>query len=106
MSEHQRLVGLRLIESVPFAGEELTNPTLKGHGPRGQVDSFTAVRLDVDGRMVPISANQRADGIALDRDFLNRDTNKPAHERVVVGLSGIRGYIYAAEVSPPVDAKK
>ena len=99
--QHKRLVGLRFIESVPFAGEEVTNAMLKSYDPRGKVDSLTPVRFDESGRAVPLSANQAPQGFALERGYLNRDTNRPATERVVVGLPGIRAFIYGpAEAKP------
>ncbi len=102
--QHKKLVGLRFIESVPFAGDELTAATLKSHSPRGQVDSITPVRFDELGRAVALAANQAPQGFALEREYLERATNKPARERVVVGLAGIRVFIYGpAEVKQ--DAK-
>ena len=98
--QHKRLVGLRFVESVSFAGDELPSATLKSHSERGQVDSFTFIRFEADGRAVPLGPNQAAQGIALERNYLDRATNKPRHERAVIGLVAVRQYFYG-----PAEAK-
>ena len=99
--QHKRLVGLRFIESVPFAGEEITTAMLKSHDARGKCDTLTPVRFDELGRAVPLSANQAPQAFALEREYLDLATGKQRRERVAVGLGGIRVFIYGpAEAKP------
>ena len=102
--QHKRLVGLRFTESVPFASDELTNATLKSHSPRGNVDTITPVRFDELGRAVGLEKGQAPQGFALEREWVDPGTQKAKRERVVVGLSGIRVFVYGSAEAKP-DAK-
>ena len=102
--QHKRLVGLRFIESVPFAGDEITTAMLRSHDVRGKCDSISPVRFEPDGREVGLEKGQAAQGFALERSYLAPGASKSVTERVVVGMPGIRVFIYGpAEVKP--DAK-
>ena len=86
----QPIKSLRLVNSAPFNGREEESIRMGvGHCTR-----YWAARLEADGSAVPISANQRADGLLLECDRHNRVTNKAETERIFVAFSNIRCVVY------------
>ena len=75
-----RVVGIRLKEPVPFNGTESTwVKVVPGI-------TITAVRLDENCDPVPVLANQRVDGLMLERDYLGNFA-KPQRERIFVSMA-------------------
>jgi hypothetical protein len=81
------VVALRFVDSVAIAGE-VTSVSVGGTSPN--VSTIQPGRLEADGSVVAISANQRADGWLVTRKYTDRAANKAAVEAVFVPFANVR----------------
>ena len=85
-----RIASLRLNASINFLGTE--NDFIPCTAAN-RVAAFAA-RLEADGSVVRISANQRADGLALERPYVDRADGQTKCERAFVPWSNLKSVAY------------
>jgi hypothetical protein len=85
-----RISSVRFRDVVPFNGTEA--PYVAPTAING-IQVWPA-RMEADGSIVRIGANQRADGLAFERHFISRADNKANSERIFVSWANIKSVSY------------
>jgi len=92
----QVLCGVHFTASAPWNNEAMS-AHLGVDGQPGSADSILPARLDGKGRVVPITDNQRADGVVIRKRQHDRIRNRSYVSQVFVPWANVKGLQYREE---------